>query len=155
MPLYKDPSEQAIHCPDRGYQKPLLGCLICRRFPCQAVNGERLAVLEASPFVKQEFNGFTARRKNVLLFHMANGSYKEAPKGFDAEKPDLGMLEGVEEVLVVGKILVKQIRLIPKPKEERAQIRAAMSGGREEQGRKVQEQEKNVTVKNQRKRKVA
>ena len=149
MATYKDPSEQAIHCPDRGYQKPLLGCLTCRRFPCAAISKERMTLLKVSPFVRLEFNGFTTRRKIVILFHMADGSYKEAPKGFDTEKPDLEQLEGVEEVLVVGKILMKQVRLVPKPKEERAKIRAELSEAAETQGKQPSQ------VKNQRKRKAA
>lgn len=62
----------------------------------------------------------------MILFHMSDGSYKEA-KDFDIEKPDMDRLDGVEEVLVVGKVLVKQVRLVPKPKEERAQIRNVLS----------------------------
>lgn len=154
MALYKDPSEQAIYCPDRGYQKPLLGCLACKKFPCAAMNDERMTVLERSPFVQTEFNGFLTRRKKVLLFHMTDGSYKEAPRGFDVDKPDLGMLEDVEEVLVVGKVLVKQIRLVPRPKEERAQIRTAMSEGLAAQQKPGIEPKKQA-MKNQRKRKVA
>lgn len=127
MSLYKDPSEQAIRCPDKGYQKPLLSCLACRRFPCTAISDGRLAVLKASPFVCLEFNGFISRRKKVILFHMSDGSYKEAPKDFDTEKPAMDKLEGVEEVLVIGKVLVKQVRLVPKPKEERDRIRTALS----------------------------
>ena len=63
----------------------------------------------------------------MILFHMSDGTYKEAPGDFDTEKPDMDRLEGVEEVLVVGKVLVKQVRLVPKSREERAQIRTSMS----------------------------
>ena len=90
----------------------------------------------------------------MLLFHMTDGSYKEAQRGFDVDKPDLGMLEDVEEVLVVGKVLVKQIRLVPRPKEERAQIRTAMSEGLAAQQKPGIEPKKQA-MKNQRKRKVA
>ena len=127
MATYKDPAEQAIRCPDRGYQKPLLSCLACRRFPCTAISDARMSILKVSPFVHLEFSGFITRRKKVILFHMSDGTYKEAPGDFDTEKPDMDRLEGVEEVLVVGKVLVKQVRLVPKSREERAQIRASMS----------------------------
>ena len=77
MATYKDPSEQAIHCPDRGYQKPLLGCLTCRRFPCAAINKERMTLLEVSPFVRLEFNGFTTRRKIWLSSSRAGSNSRE------------------------------------------------------------------------------
>lgn len=149
MSLYKDPSEQAIRCPDKGYQKPLLSCLACRRFPCTAISDERMTILKTSPFVHLEFNGFISRRKKVILFHMSDGAYKEAPKDFDTEKPDMDKLVGVEEVLVIGKVLVKQVRLVPKPKEERDRIRTALSEAEETGNVKV------PVVKTRKRKKVA
>ena len=58
------------------------------------------------------------------IFRMNDGSLREAPEGFRPESPDEEMLRDVAEVLCVGKILVKQLRLVPRPAEERAAIRA-------------------------------
>lgn len=61
----------------------------------------------------------------MYIFRTLDGALREAPKAFNPESPDLAMLEDVSEVLVIGKELVKQVRLVPKPKDERRKIREA------------------------------
>lgn len=59
----------------------------------------------------------------MFIFKKAGGELEVAPEGFDPDNPDLAMLEDVEEVLVVSKVLVKQVKLVPKAKEEIARVR--------------------------------
>lgn len=51
----------------------------------------------------------------MYLFKKADGSIVEAPESFDQQNPGWEILQDVEEVLVVSKILVPQIKLVPKP----------------------------------------
>lgn len=46
-------------------------------------------------------------------------------KRLDEKKPDPNLLRNVEEIYVIGKILVPVLTLKPKPKEERDQIMKA------------------------------
>ena len=55
----------------------------------------------------------------MYLFRMNDGTIVDAYAEFDPNKPDFAKLAGVQEVLVVGKVLEKQIRFVAKPKEER------------------------------------
>ncbi|MBQ4566622.1 MAG: hypothetical protein IJA79_00660 [Desulfovibrio sp.] len=63
----------------------------------------------------------------MIIFKKTNGALVEAPTQFNVDNPDLRLLEDVAEVLVVGKSLVKQVKLVPKPKEEIAKIRQSRS----------------------------
>lgn len=86
-----------------------------------------LRVLENSAFVDHEFTGLLPRRIRMIIFKKTNGALVEAPTQFNVDNPDLRLLEDVAEVLVVGKSLVKQVKLVPKPKEEIAKIRQSRS----------------------------
>lgn len=55
----------------------------------------------------------------MYIFRTTDGCLRGAPAGFDPEKPDFTALQDVVEVLVVGKVLEKQLRLVPKAKQER------------------------------------
>lgn len=51
----------------------------------------------------------------MYLFKKTDGSIVQAPEAFDQQNPGWEILQDVEEVLVVSKILVPQIKLVPKP----------------------------------------
>ncbi len=53
----------------------------------------------------------------MYLFKKNDGSIVEAPESFDQQNPGWEILQDVEEVLVVSKILVPQIKLVPKPSQ--------------------------------------
>lgn len=96
----------------------------CQRFPCRGVPASVLAALRnESLFVEMVLEGFTRRRTKVYVFRMEDGSLRDAPRGFSPERPDLAALEGVAEILVIGKVLEKQVRLAPKSKEAVSDIR--------------------------------
>ena len=63
----------------------------------------------------------------MFLFLKYDGSIELAPTGFELESPDWDQLREVQEVLQVGKAYTKQMKLVAKPKEERAVVRDAIS----------------------------
>ena len=60
----------------------------------------------------------------MYLFRLFDGSITDCYEGFDPETPNFDRMENVKEVLLVGKVLEKHIKLTVKPKEERDAIRA-------------------------------
>ena len=108
---------------------PLLACLACRHFPCRAMTEERLALLRTSPFVQLDTKNskLLPRRHVMYIFRMTSGELRDAPEDFSPDAPDFEQLADVEEVLVIGKVLVKQLRLVAKPREERDRIREQLS----------------------------
>lgn len=63
----------------------------------------------------------------MYIFRMTSGELRDAPEDFSPDAPDFDQLADVEEVLVIGKVLVKQLRLVAKPREERDRIREQLS----------------------------
>ena len=59
----------------------------------------------------------------MYIFKMRTGELKEAPSNFNPDNPDFTILEDVNEVLCINKILVKQMKLVVKQKEEIKKIR--------------------------------
>ncbi len=124
--MYIDPAEISVWCGRKGFRRVLLGCLNCPRFPCPAIGEEAQARLRDSLFTMPDPDAppWAQKKVRMHIFRMNDGSLREAPEEFRPESPDEDMLKNVAEVLCVGKILVKQLRLVPKPAEERALIRA-------------------------------
>lgn len=58
----------------------------------------------------------------MYIFRMLDGSLVEAPKEFNPDKPDFDELKDVLEVLVISKVLEKQLRLVPKARQERSAL---------------------------------
>ena len=48
----------------------------------------------------------------MYIFRMTSGELRDAPEDFSPDAPDFEQLADVEEVLVIGKVLVKQLRLV-------------------------------------------
>ena len=57
----------------------------------------------------------------MYIFRMTSGELRDAPEDFSPDAPDFEQLADVEEVLV------KQLRLVAKPREERDRIREQLS----------------------------
>lgn len=116
-----------VTCLVRGYNLPMISCLKCKRFPCIGYPKDWHAILESSPFVTygEDSKLIPRRIRTMYIFKLHDGSLEEAPEGFDPNNPDFNDLADVDEVLVIGKELVKQVRLVPKPKEEQDRIKAA------------------------------
>ncbi len=51
----------------------------------------------------------------MYLFKNKDGSLVQAPESFDQQNPGWDELKDVEEVLFVSKVLIPQIKLVPKP----------------------------------------
>lgn len=120
-------------CPRTGYRKPLLGCVRCGRYPCAGVTPDQQRLLEQSPFTAiSPQSKLVARKAAMYLFRMNSGEIKEANADFDPDRPDFEQLADVEEVLYVSKILVKQLRLVVKPKEERDAIKRNLAAVEED-----------------------
>ncbi len=49
----------------------------------------------------------------MYLFRKTDGSITPAPDDFDPQNPDWSHLHDVQEVMVVSKVLVPQIKLVP------------------------------------------
>ncbi len=50
----------------------------------------------------------------MYLFRKKDGSLEEAPQDFDPKEPDWSRMQEVQEVLFISKILVPQLKLVPK-----------------------------------------
>ncbi len=50
----------------------------------------------------------------MYLFRKKDGTLSPAPEGFDSKNPDWEVLHDVEEVLVISKVLVPEIKLVPR-----------------------------------------
>ena len=59
----------------------------------------------------------------MYAFKYESGEVRMAPDTFDPDKPDFELLKDVSEVLCINRVLVKQMRLVVKPKEEIHEIR--------------------------------
>ncbi len=55
----------------------------------------------------------------MYLFRKKDGSLIPAPEDFDQQNPEWETMKDVEEVLYVSKILIPQIKLVPKPSAPR------------------------------------
>ena len=51
----------------------------------------------------------------MYLFKKKDGSLIQAPEAFDQQNPGWEEMQDVEEVLFVSKVLIPQIKLVPKP----------------------------------------
>lgn len=120
---FRDMAEKVKWCIRKEYQIPLISCLKCPKFPCRGLTSDDLQALEESLFTERIFEGFKTRRQKLYIFKYADGNLKVAPQGFSLEKPDMAQLDGVEEVYVVSRTMIKQTRLVAKDKNEVARIR--------------------------------
>lgn len=50
----------------------------------------------------------------MYLFKTKDGAIGPAPEDFDPKNPDWSHLQEVQEVLVINKVLVPEIKLVPK-----------------------------------------
>lgn len=126
---YVDPAEKSMWCPARQQWRPLLSCLRCPRFPCQAIDADRQRTLAESPFVTIDAaaSGFIQRRVKMYILKYNDGRLAFPDEDFDPENLDWKIMEDVAEVLYVSKVFVPQIRLVARPLEERARIRKSLS----------------------------
>lgn len=130
-PGFTDRAERIKWCPHREYQIPLLCCPRCARFPCRGMTAHDMDDLENSLFTEQRFAGLTAGRTKMYIFRYSDGRLEKAPDTFSPDNIEnmatKAALDDVDEIYVVSKTLVKQVKLVVKTKEEIAVIRDALS----------------------------
>lgn len=135
-------AEKTHWCPRKTHWRPLLSCLKCPRYPCSGVSREDERILHDSLFTEISATSRLLQRKtSMYLFRHSNGKIEEAYSGFNPDTPQFDQLSDVEEVLFVGKVFIKQLKLVVKPFEERQQIRS----------RTVAQQKENLTQKKEKK----
>jgi hypothetical protein len=66
-----------------------------------------------------------SRRIKKMYIAKKNDGKLEVIRNLDEKKPDPNQLRNVEEIYVVGKVLVPVLSLKPKPKQERDQLMKA------------------------------
>jgi len=108
-------------CESRGIRVQLLACPACSSFPCEKLDVDQRAQLDASPYLELAVSGLLPRKIKMFVIKYKDGSYKEV-EDLDPLQPDLGLLEGIEVVYQVSKEWVPQLVLRPKPKQERKKI---------------------------------
>lgn len=119
---YRDPAEKPIWCDKRGYQIPLLSCPSCKNFPCASIK-RHMETLKNSLFTSEETTGLIKRRTRMYIFKMSDGALAMAPANFSPDNLAEGDLANVVEIYCVAKTLVKQTRLVVKPRGEIENIR--------------------------------
>jgi hypothetical protein len=103
------------HSRQGSYYTTLARCGACRRFPCKNLTVGAYREVVESPFMEISGGLFKRRKETMYLFLNTDGTITEAYSGFDYKNPNWEKLKDVSEVLVVSKVLVPQLKLVPKP----------------------------------------
>ncbi len=82
----------------------------------------------------------------MYLFRKNDGTIEEAPDSFDHQNPGWDDFKEVEEVLFVSKVLIPQIKLVPKPAQSTKQSKPARPE-KEEKADKTEAKEKTTRKK--------
>lgn len=127
-------------CGRVGRRVAMLNCLICKHYKCSQITQDVEKAFLDSPFTEiAKGSELKPRRVKMFLFLMYDDSIKQAYQGFDLDNPDWEQLRDVKEVLQVSKAFTKQMKLVVKPKEERAVIREGINAARQQQPPVVEE----------------
>jgi hypothetical protein len=99
-----------------------MACPACHHFPCDHLTAQDTHMLKASPLMRIVSVALISRRIKKMYIAKKNDGQLEIIRNLDERKPDPKQLRNVEEIYVVGKVLVPVLSLKPKPKPERDQI---------------------------------
>ncbi|MFP4285728.1 MAG: hypothetical protein ACLFQG_09265 [Desulfovermiculus sp.] len=114
---------RSFFCPVYKRYVPFLACPQCPKFPCPELSSTDLYMLSTSPFLTRVVVGFQSqRRQKMYILKKLDGSLQMV-EDLDEKNPDQDLLKDVEEVYPVTKVLVPQLKLVPKTKEERKQVK--------------------------------
>jgi hypothetical protein len=114
--MYKNIYCPAQHKLSGSYYTTPARCLrSCKDFPCGYFTQKEIDRYIEQGYIVETFAGFITRRENMYLFKNKDGSLVQAPDDFDQQNPGWDELKDVEEVLFVSKVLIPQIKLVPKP----------------------------------------
>ena len=109
-----------VACRVHGARRPFMHCPLCDRYPCRQLTEQDLAALEQSPLMTRQIVGLREEKRTVILIKKKDGSIVESD--LDIQQPTLEQILDVVEVYVVKTVLVPDVVLRPKPKDEREKI---------------------------------
>lgn len=110
-----------IYCPVQHkssgsyYTTPSRCVRMCEKFPCELFTREEIDLYIEQGYLTETIVGFKTRRESMYLFKKKDGSLVQAPDTFDQQNPGWEEMQDVDEVLYVSKVLIPQIKLVPKP----------------------------------------
>ncbi|MDZ7759069.1 MAG: hypothetical protein U5L00_02270 [Desulfovermiculus sp.] len=114
---------RSFFCPICKRYTPFLACPQCPKFPCPELSKTDLHMLAASPFLTRVVIGLhPQRRMKMYILKKMDGSLQMV-EDLDEKNPNQELLKDVEEVYPITKVLVPQLKLVPKTKEERKQVK--------------------------------
>jgi hypothetical protein len=112
-----------------------MACPACHRYPCDRLTAQDVNMLKTSPLMRIVSVALLSRRIKKMYIAKKNDGKLEVIRNLDEKKPDLrnldekkpdpNQLRNVEEIYVVGKVLVPVLSLKPKPKQERDKLMKA------------------------------
>jgi hypothetical protein len=102
-----------------------MACPACHFYPCDHLTAQDINMLKTSPLMRVVSIAFISRRIKKMYIAKKNDGKLEVIRNLDEKKPDPNQLRNVEEIYVVGKVLVPVLSLKPKPKPERDQLMKA------------------------------
>ena len=141
---------RSFFCPIYKRYAPFLACPQCPKFPCPELSPTDLEMLFTSPFLDRVVVGLKPRRRHKMYILKKLDGSLQMVEDLDEKNPDQDLLKDVEEVYPVTKVLVPQLKLVPKTKEERKQVKeelesAKASTAQEQDARKEQSKAKKST----------
>ncbi|MGD2269574.1 MAG: hypothetical protein PVI06_04175 [Desulfobacterales bacterium] len=99
-----------------------MACPNCRHYPCGHLTDQDIDMLRKSPLMQAVSVSLFVRRIKKMYIAKKNDGKLEVIRNLDEKKPDPNQLRNVEEIYVVGKVLIPVLSLKPKSKKERDQI---------------------------------
>lgn len=109
-----------VACRKHKGRRPFMHCPQCGDYPCRQLTAQDLLALEQSPLMTRQIVGLREEKRTVILIKKKDGTIVES--NLDIQHPTLEEILDVAEVYVVKTVLVPDVVLRPKPKEEREKI---------------------------------
>lgn len=125
---HEDPAAINIffRCPIKRKTVAFLGCPQCSAFPCKGLSAGDLYRLRTSPLLSIKSVILKPRRiKTMHIAKFLDGNLG-VMEDLDEKNPDPRQLRNVQEIYIIGKVLIPTLTLRVKPKEERGKIVAAV-----------------------------
>lgn len=130
---------RSFFCQIRQRFSTFLRCPECRHFPCRILSRMDMLMLLTSPFLNRTVTDLKLRRRPKMHILKKYDGSLELVEDFDEKNPDQALLQDVEEVYPVTKILVPQLKLVPKTKEERANVKEDLEAEKQTSGQHAEE----------------
>ena len=122
---------RSFFCQIRQRFSTFLRCPECRHFPCRNLSRTDMLMLLTSPFLNRTVTDLKPQRRPKMHILKKYDGTLELIEDFDEKNPDQALLQDVQEVYPITKILVPQLKLVPKTKEERASVKEGLEAQKE------------------------